>query len=911
MTFDLRLFNQEQKRAIVYDKGPLLIVAGPGTGKTAVIVSRITYLIQRKKISPEQILALTFTDKAVNEIQDRVDDSNYYDSWISTFHSFGDRILRENGLSVGLSTDFKILEEVNAWLLIKRNLDRFKLDYYQPLGNPNKFIKALIEHFGRLKDETITPEKYLEFSKKQKEKRIKELAQAYRVYQDILLENNFLDFGDLINYSLEIFKKRPLILERYRKKFKSFLIDEFQDTNYAQYQLMKSLKIKNLTVCADINQSIYQWRGASSSNIDRFIKDYPQAQEIFLVRNYRSLQNILDLSDQFIKNDSPKLIAQRKGKGEIKHLDFKTPENEFYGIIEEIVDKVKNKKAVFGDFAILSRTNNEANLMARSCQQTGIPYRFFALKGLYQKPVVLDIISYFKLLDNYHENSAVYRLLNFPFLGIKSQEISSVTLFSYQKIKSIYDVLKNISQVPNVSLSSRKKINQIVDLIEKHSLLASRKSVSQVFVSFLKDTGYLEYLAKEKKESDIGYINEFYTRIKKFEGRSPDPLLKNFMEEFNLELESGESGRIENQSENQSDSVSIMTVHSAKGLEFRYVFIINLIDRKFPTIDRKNSIEMPEKLEKSKNLSHIEEERKLFYVAMTRAKDGLYFTSAGNNKRLSRFLIELGYNSGLNIENKPLVYQEKELPRKQISNFKHFSFTQLMAFSNCPLQYKYAHILKIPLQEKSVFVFGKSIHNTLNSYLKACSLGKVSFSEFEKIYDSHWIDEWYQNKKQRDQYRQLGRRIIKSFFSDFNSQKTKIALINKELALEVNFSLKINNYTIKGKIDRIDQVEGGFEIIDYKTGNVKKKLEKKDKDQLLIYQIALKEIFQLNPVKLTYHYLNENKKLSFVATQEDEDKIKEKIVSQIKKIEKSSFQASPGWHCQHCDFRSICGEKAF
>jgi len=317
--------NKEQLEAVTFGEGPLLIVAGAGTGKTTVITKRVAYLIEAKKLSPNEILAVTFTDKAAEEMEERVDKLlpyGYLDLWISTFHSFCQRVLQEYGLDIGIPGDFKILDPTSAWLLIRRNLERFHLDYYRPRGNPTKFIHALIEHFARCKDQGIYPEDYLRYAQKiendfqkgrNKElddtevRRIKEIAKAYETYQQILLENSALDFGDLINYTLLLFKKRPKILKKYQDQFKYILVDEFQDTNWAQYELVKLLAEprKNITVSLDDDQSIYRWRGSSFNNLLRFKEDYPEAKEVILVKNYRSTQDILDLAYKFIQLNNP------------------------------------------------------------------------------------------------------------------------------------------------------------------------------------------------------------------------------------------------------------------------------------------------------------------------------------------------------------------------------------------------------------------------------------------------------------------------------------------------------------------------------------------------------------------------------------------------------------------------------
>src|SRR4030043_242164 len=337
----------------------------------------------------------------------------YVDLWISTFHSFCERILRDYGLDIGLPADFKVLDNAASWLLVYRNLDEFNLNYYKSLGNPTKFIQALISHFSHCKDQAIYPEDYLKYAEELKTRddmpeddeteRIKEVAEAYHVYQRLLLENRSLDFGDLINYCLKLFQKRPLILKKYREKFKYILVDEFQDTNWAQYELIKILAEpeNNLTVCADDDQAIYRWRGASFSNIVQFKNDFLKVKQISLIKNYRSRQNILDLAYKFIKANDPdrleyinkinkKLVASDKCLGAISTFHAKSLDEEVGKVIKKILEILKkDKDAAYNDFAILVRANDAANPFIKALERTDLPYQFLASKGLYSKPVVL------------------------------------------------------------------------------------------------------------------------------------------------------------------------------------------------------------------------------------------------------------------------------------------------------------------------------------------------------------------------------------------------------------------------------------------------------------------------------------------------------------------------------------------
>ena len=962
MPIDLKNLNKEQKGAVTHGNGPLLIVAGAGTGKTAVITQRIAWLIEQKKAKPEEILAVTFTEKAAEEMEERVDrllPIGYVDLWVSTFHSFCERVLKDYALEIGLPSDFKILDGTAAWLLVYKNFDRFELDYYKPLGNPTKFIQALLDHFSHCKDQEIYPEDYLAYADNLKTRddapesveveRIKEVASAYHTYQHLLLEQGYLDFGDLINYCLKIFKKRPQILQRYRDQFKYILVDEFQDTNWAQYELIKQIAApkNNLTVCADDDQAIYRWRGASFSNIVHFKKDFPKAKEISLVRNYRSRQDILDLSYKFIKANDPdrlecvnniqkKLTAQaRKGKAEIEHIHKKTLEEEVSSVVAKIMElKKKDKEAQWSDFAILVRSNNAANPFVRALEKAGLPYQFLASRGLYAKPAVLDLISYFKLLDNYHESTALFRIFSLPFLGIPTEDIMKLSQYASRKTKSLFEAAEEHVLVSGLSKKGRDKMDFVMGLIRRYGNLAAQKPATEIMVGFLEDSGYLKHLVKKNDEEQLDLLNQFYKKAKAFEESALDPSLFSFMQEMKLELESGEEGKITVDLEQGPDVIKVMTIHGAKGLEFKYVFLVNLVDKRFPTIERRESIELPDELIKDiepQGDVHLQEERRICYVAMTRAKDGLYFTSAedyggARKKKLSRFLVEMGYQDKTQLA---AAKSANELTAKipkatagsgakwQIPD--HFSYSQLAAFEKCPLQYKFNFILKVPVRGGGTRSFGTTMHNTLCSFLRQAGakkqadlLGfgetapKAGFDLLSELYEKNWIDDWYENKKQKEEYYKLGKKIIKNFYEDYKKNPPKVLKVGNDLALEVPFNLKVAGYTVKGKIDRIDESPGGVSLIDYKTGKAKEKVAAEDKEQLLIYQMAAEEVFGLQPKELVYYYLDDNKKVSFLGTEQDEQKIREKIKETIETIKTSDFKAKPGWQCSFCDFRDIC-----
>jgi len=983
-------FNPEQKKAITFGNGPLLIIAGAGTGKTMVITERISHLILDKNVKTDAILALTFTDKAAGEMQERVDKLlpyGYVDLWISTFHSFCQKILQQHALDIGLSNDFKLLNQTSAWLLVRQNLDKFDLDYYKPLGNPTKFIHALLTHFSRCKDEDIYPEDYLAYAEKleldldtkqgdeglvEEVKRLKEIANAYHVYQQLLLDNNSFDFGDLINYTLRLFKQRKNILQKYQKQFEYILVDEFQDTNYAQYNLVKLLAgdKANLTVVADDDQSIYKFRGASVSNILQFKKDYSKAQNIVLTVNYRSCQNILDLAYNFIQLNNPNRLETQKGskikkqlhastkcKAQIEHLHFKTLDDEVRGVITKIVElKKKDKEASWADFAILVRANDSATSFINFLRKTNLPYQFVALRGLYNKPIILDILNYFKLLDDYHESPAVFRILRSPIVNLSDEEVARISYFASKKTLSFYEALKSASAISGLSAEAVSQINHLLSLVQKHSALTREKTVGEILLAFMSDSKYLEKIIQADEtiaKQNAEYLNQFYDRIKDFEESASDPSLQNFLAELDLELESGESGPLKFDIELGPEVIKIMTVHSAKGLEFKYVFIPNLVEQRFPTNKRGEPIEIPEPLVKDilpEGDFHLQEERRLFYVAMTRAKQGLFFTSADDYggaraKKISQFLAELAQtNKSFKLDKKAektaavmVSSVEPSVAAKKIPYALplQFSYSQIAAFTNCPYQYKLAHIYRIPVKGKGVFSYGKSMHATLQKFFVLAlsrvqneqadlfgakkntknqkKIGElVNFEEFKKIFEASWLDEWFDSKENKEEYLAKGRDFIKLFYEE-NKDKELTTL-----ALEKGFNFKMGGgkptelYSFKGFIDRIDILpDGTAELIDYKTGQPKEKLTFEEKEQLLLYQYAgqkIPDITANHPIsKLTFYYLGNNTQLSFLGNEKDLAKLEERSIATVDEIRTSKFEATPEFHkCSFCDFKNIC-----
>jgi DNA helicase II / ATP-dependent DNA helicase PcrA len=968
--------NDAQRQAVVHTNGPLLIVAGAGTGKTTVITRRVSWLIASGRAKPEEVLALTFTDKAAGEMVERIDAQlpmGYVDLWVSTFHAFCQRMLQTHGLDIGLPNEFRLLSDTDAYLLVRKHFAKFDLDYYRPLGNPNKFIHALLKHFSRAKDEAVSPTDYLDHAQQvaldkdasgagdqDDASRLTEIANAYHVYQRILHDEGCLDLGDLIVQTLRLFRERPAILEKYRKQFKYIIVDEFQDTNWSQYELLKLLAGKdgNIVVVGDDDQSIYKFRGASVSNILQFKGDFPTAKEVVLTENYRSTQDILDLAYSFIKKNDPnrlefrlresrkegeppitkRLVAKTEGKGEIAHLAFGTEDDEAAGVVGKILELREREKRDWSDFAVLVRSNAGADMFADEMERRGIPYQFLALKGLYAKPIVLDVLAYFRLLDDYHESTALFRVLSCPAYRIPPADLIVLTHGAKKAAQSLFATLANHALITELSPETRATADRLLRDLAKHTALAQEKRVSEVLVKMLYESGYAKLLREDDTHAArerVSHLKQFLDRIRRFETSHDDPRLAHFLEEFELERESGSTGGLKFDVETGPDMVRIMTIHASKGLEFPIVFLVNMVAQRFPSVNRGGEIELPDALTKEilpEGDIHLEEERRLCYVAVTRAKERLYFTSADDyggktKKKPSVFLAELGFADTAQLVVERAAFEEPARITETLPTYEpppYFSFTQLAAYDTCPLQYKYAHVLRIPVLGNYQMSFGKTMHAVLERLLteiaertavtqtdlfggSATPTGiPVPLERVLAMYDEEWIDEWYPSAEEKEKYREEGRQALIRIHKEMTDHPPH------PLFLEKDFMLKVGQFGIRGKIDRIDLVEGerGVEIVDYKTGKPKEKLESDDKRQLLLYQIAVGRLMGLEPKKLTFKYLRDGSEASFVGTEKEVGKFEAGLEEQMLKIRSADFTPTPGMHCKYCDFKEICDFSA-
>ncbi len=969
--------NSEQKKAVTTTQGPLLIVAGAGTGKTTVITRRIAYLIEKKLAKPAEILALTFTEKAAGEMEERVDvlvPYGYVDTWISTFHAFGNRILQENAFDLGLPPDFKVMTFPQQVLFFQQNLFAFDLDYYRPLSNPTKFISAILGFISRCKDEDISPEQYrryvrelkiknskLKIGKEEREeieseiRRQEELAEVFARYEELKKAVGKLDYGDLISLTLELFRKRPRILENYRKRFKYVLVDEYQDTNYAQNELVKLLTSshKNICVVGDDDQSIYKFRGAAVSNIIKFKKDFPQAHQIVLTENYRSLQALLDSSYRLIQHNNPdrlevknkivkKLTSSRKEIGR-SPIEFcgETISEEVDFVVSEIENLTKDKKRNlrYKDIAILVRANSQASTFLRTLNLRGVPNKFVGSSGLYSQPEIRLLISFLATISNFDDSLNLYNLAISDLYQLPMTDAVVCMDLARRRNKPLSFIFQNLEKQEELEVSEKgrtviAKLNK--DLNE--SLELSRKeNAGRVLYDFIKKSSFLNRLEKEgeaEATAKIQNIAKFFDKIKEFIDLAQNESTSQFVEYLETMRQAGDDPATSG-FDPDLDAVNVMTVHSAKGLEFPVVFLVNLVADRFPSRERAEPIPLPDELIKEtlpEGDFHLQEERRLFYVGATRAKDLLFLTwsrDAGGKrlKKISPFVLEaLDKASSEVLPSKKSSLEKIEqfaLPRHLAvkptePKLLRLSQASIDDYEACAYKYRYAHVLRIPILRHHSVVYGFALHTAVAYfYQNRMRARKVGLDEIYSVLETSWVAEGFLSAEHEEKRLLQAKGVIKSFWEREKESKILPTFIEKPF----RFSLKAKNtqVLVTGRYDRVDLNDERVRIVDFKSteNRSQEQLEKDAKEsiQLKVYSLGYFKNFGIVPEYVGIYDLDTGLEGGYAPDKASLAETEARVVEVATKISinlgQDSFKANPKYFgrlpaCHYCAYSSIC-----
>ena len=740
--------NNKQYEAVINTEGPCLVIAGAGSGKTKVLTHKIAYLIQEKNVAPWNILAITFTNKAANEMKERVANligEQAKDLWMGTFHSICVKILRVHIEKIGFNSSFIIFDTSDQRTLIKKCIKELDLD--------DKIYtdRSVASEISNAKNDMLTPEEYT--ARATGDFRKEKIATVYEKYQKALKENNAIDFDDIINFTIKILNENEDILEYYSNKFKYVLVDEYQDTNKSQFKLISLLAHKNgnITVVGDNDQGIYSFRGADITNILNFEKDFPGSKIIKLEQNYRCTGNILKVANSVIKNNETKYEKKLWTENEVGNLPkIYSADNEYDEgryIVEEIDRIARNEKYKYSDFAILYRMNTQSRAIEDILSREGIPYKVIGGLKFFERKEIKDIISYLRLIENPSDNLSLTRIINEPKRGIGKASLDKIEELAIENETSMYEIIKHSDEygLNRVFLNSREFINVMEELMQKKNTMP----ISELVKLTLKKTGYMKALEDEKTiEADnrIENLEEFLTVAMEFENEEVENTLSNFLEGMTLSSDVDDL-------EDDENFVTLMTLHSAKGLEFPVVFLVGMEEGIFPGY---------KSIGETKDL---EEERRLCYVGITRAKKNLFLTCSKQRtifgstscNPVSRFVKEIPEDL---LDGAEEVFGEKKLNSKETNTGYSWSYGSSgnggiktysigsYGYEKQPVAAASNNTISNIFGKKPVASFGKSAESFLGSLAnKGQSVDLSKYTEGVKVYHKKFGEGIITNKE--------------------------------------------------------------------------------------------------------------------------------------------------------------------
>jgi DNA helicase-2/ATP-dependent DNA helicase PcrA len=963
--------NEAQRRAITHGQGPLLVIAGAGTGKTRVITERIRHLLQSdESLSGENILGLTFTNKAAGEMKARVvraTGDRGKDVTLATFHAFCESLLKE------AAPDRLMLDKVDHWILLRRNLERLKLDKYRRLADPGQFLNDFVEFFSRCQDELVSCEDYQRYADgltaqleteraaldedtfKERAEDVAlqhEIARAYRASEDLLREKKRVSFGSLITGAVELLETNADVRRKQQEKFRYILVDEFQDTNIAQLRLLGLLagETKNIVAVGDNDQAIYRFRGASFGSFKLFLERFAGWREgadstpfrVSLVENYRSTPNILRVATQVIAQntvsaDFPKkvLSANKEESEKIRIVELETEQDEARWLVREL-QRLHATGRKWRDFAVLYRQHAHRDELVEELSRHKIPFVISKLSIL-DHPLVKDVLAYLRLIATPFDDISCARVIAAPAWWLEPKDLVRFAERARKEKKALYDML----QAPQGQLafdSSHSALGRLVDFLSEQRKTLRRRSAREILADLLE---WLE-VAQRASAQDRKYVTRLSEFVKEWEPKSETRGLAEFVEYLGYYSQAG--GTISLEDDFPGDAVQLMTVHSAKGLEFPQVFLLRINNKKFPTTERHRVFEFPAALMKEGEPAeqfHIQEERRLFYVALTRAENRLTLTTLTEKKgKFPVFIEDLLMDPAIKRrdvrqlrpklpELPPAAKKESagtgdaqlfpastEPPKifSQIADWAlefhpptpeplTLSPSAVSGYRNCPQQFLFSRGWSLKEGPKAVLSFGSVMHTTIKRFVDQLRKGvKLPFEEVQRIFETEWTSAGFEDDYQESGYKKDGLEQLRAFHASTLENPPQI------LEQEKSFDLPLeNNVTIIGRMDQVNSLgRKDVEIIDYKTGKPKKGADAKKDLQLSLYALAAKEIFEWNPVRLVFHYLQNNQIQVTTRDAKQLDEAQKIVQEAAADIRAGEFPPNPGFVCRNCAYKPIC-----
>jgi DNA helicase-2/ATP-dependent DNA helicase PcrA len=1017
--------NVEQRRAVTHGEGPLLVVAGAGTGKTQVITRRIAWLIATHRAKPSEILALTFTDKAADEMQLRVDQLvpyGYTDSTIATFHAFGDRLIREFAFELGLPSDVRVLSRPETVIFLREHLFDFELDQYRPLGDPTRFLGALSSLFSRCKDEDIDPAAYQAHASRLEEaarasqaivaeqgpaateadrtaadvqlelaRRQMELAGAYTRYQQLLHASGFIDFGDQVNLALRLLRQSAAARQEIQDRYRFILVDEFQDTNRAQAELVSLLAEphRNITVVGDDDQSIYTFRGAAVSNILEFADRHPRVRSVVLRRNYRSRAPILAASHRLIRFNDPDRLEVKAGISKqlrperrlplaapVRLEAFASGTEEADWVAAEIGRRIADG-ARPRDHAVLVRTNAAADAVLRSLNIAGIPWRFTGTSGLYSRPEVRILLSVLRAVADLSSSVDVYALAASEVYGLGGEDLTAIVNAARRRNRTLWEIVEELERQPGlirVSAGTRTGVARLVADLRALTRLAHERPAGEVLYRFLRDSGWLERLATAESQRGaeaLQNVARLFDILRSQSSLLADDRAVFVARHIQTLIEAGDDPPSA-ELDPEADVVSVLTVHKAKGLEFPIVFMPGLVAGRFPAVGRRDPLDVPPELLPNRETQGdpaLQEERRLFYVGMTRARDELILSHAADYggsraRRISPFVLEaldLPSTAGT-----PGVGAHQVEPLERIGSFEPrqpaaevplgpitepltLSFGQIDDYLTCPRKYRDQHVLRVPVAPHHAMIYGAALHKAVQEFHRRHARGDVmTEAELIDAFEVAWRNEGFLTREHEEARLEAGRAALRRFRTE---QLQPGAVVPAYVEREFGFLL--NGDRINGRWDRVDiepVLEGSVApppaaassraaapvavlapdviadtlplmprervtITDYKSSDVRDPAQARqrarDSLQLTIYAMGYQAMTGRLPDAVQLHFLESG----LVGRAEVDDRRIARGQAQIADaaagIRARNFAAKPDTlSCTYCAFRDICPASA-
>jgi len=1005
--------NQEQLRAVTHGEGPLLVVAGAGTGKTQVITRRIAWLIATRRARPSEILALTFTDKAAEEMAVRVDQLvpyGYTDTAISTFHAFGDGLIREYALELGLPTDVRVLSRAEVVIFLREHLFEFDLDVYRPLGDPTRFLAALATLFSRCKDEDISPVDYRAHADRvaaeaarvaatvaakagdavtdaereavdavaEEGRRQGELAAAYATYQSLMAANGCIDFGDQVSLALRLVRTSAAARAAIAGRFRYILVDEFQDTNRAQAELVALLSEahRSVTVVGDDDQAIYAFRGAAVDNILAFQERYAGTRTVVLRRNYRSLAPVLDAAYRLVRFNDPDRLEVRAGV--VKRLRpersspspapvrlevFASGSEEADWLAAEIARRIAAGAAP-RDHAVLVRANGHADPILRALNMAGIPWRFSGASGLYARPEVRMLLAFLRVVADLESSVDLYALAASEAYALGGEDLTAIVNMARRRNRSVWAVLEELDRQPGilrVDPQTRATVHKLVADLRGYAEMAHQGPAGELLYRFLRGSGLLRRLVETdapSAEEALQNIARFFEIVRAQSALLADDRAIFVARHLATLIEAGDDPATADL-DPDVDAVAVLTVHKAKGLEFPVVFLPGMVAGRFPLAGRGEALALPAGVGRGVPAtaeSALAEERRLCYVAMTRARDELILSHAADYggaraRRVSPFVLEaldLPLASGV-----PGAGARLSTPIERLAGFQataapvsapegpiteplSLSFYQIDDYLTCPLKYKFAHVLRVPLAPHHAIIYGAALHKAVQLFHNRQAKGQMmSEGELEEAFEAAWRNEGFVSRDHEEARLEAGRAALRRFRA---AQLVPDAVI--PTYVEREFSFALGGDRVRGRWDRVDvePVENGspdsakasetpsadvvsptlgmlgperVTITDYKSSDVRDPVKARQRAreslQLQIYAMGYEAMTGRLPDAVALHFLESGLIGRVSVDPKRLARARARIERAAAGMRARDYTPSPDYlACTYCAFRDIC-----